>query len=81
MNKQQLLDIDNPTPQEWAAQQLLVRMSPTRLKEVDRVIREVYKTLYKTFAREMSVDDLSLVIQAALNLSQDKPVQDDLTIQ
>lgn len=77
MTKQQLLDKENPTPQEAVAQQLLMSTSMTRLKEIGRVIREVEGKLYKTTMKELPFKNVVQAVETATLLSQDITIEDE----
>lgn len=78
MNKQQLLDKENAQGKEWAAQQLLTRMSMTRLEAVRRVIGEITTLLYKTSARQMPYQDVADAVDLATKLSKGEVVDPEL---
>lgn len=67
MNKQQLLDKENPTPKEAAIQQLLIRGSKTSLEADRRVFSKVNEALYKSNMKELQFQEVvECISQAAL---------------
>lgn len=77
MTKQQLLDKENPTPQESVTQQLLMGTSMTRLKEIGRVLREVEIKLYRTGMKQLPFIEILKAVETATLLSQDVIIEDE----
>lgn len=77
MNRQQLLDIDNPTHEQAATQQLLMSTSMTRLEAIRRVFNEVDQKLYKTALKNMTFSAVNKAINAATKLAKDEEVPDE----
>lgn len=67
--KQEMLDKENPTPKEWAIQQLLIANSKTSLEEYRRVLKKIAQALYKTTARQLTLDDVMEAIEIAQKLT------------
>lgn len=79
MNKQQVLDIEQPTPEQWVLQQLLMSTSYTRLKEIDRCTKEILKKLFKTYAKNMPYEQVCNMIKLAIKLANDETLEDEKT--
>lgn len=75
MNKQQLLDKENPTTKEWVVQQLLIANSKTSIGEVNRTMRKIYNALYKTIARNLSLNDIYEAVDAATRLANGENIE------
>lgn len=74
MNKQQLLDAENPTPKVWATQQLVIRLSKTRLEAVRRVFKEVNEVLYKSATRNLTFADTYQAIEIATEVASGQDI-------
>lgn len=77
MNKQQVLDIDNPNYKEWAVQQLISRTSKTDMEAIRRVFKKVYEMLYKTQARELTYAEVYSCIDIAVKLLNDEKLTEE----
>lgn len=77
MNKQQLLDIDNPTDEQAAVQQLLMANSMTVLEATRRVMQRVIGQLPKTKLKELPFSTIVKAVDIATKLSQNETVEDE----
>lgn len=75
MNKQQMLDKENPTTQEWTIQQLLIQNSKTSLGELNRTMRKLTQAIYKTNARELSLTRIVEAVDIATKLANGESVE------
>lgn len=72
MNKQQFLDIENPTPFEWATQQLIINGSKTNMEAVRRVFSQINQQLYKTNAKQLTFQQVYNAVTLAANWLKDE---------
>lgn len=77
MNKQQLLDIDNPNDEQAATQQLLMANSMTVLEATRRVMQRVIGQLPKTKLKELPFSTIVKAVDIATKLSQNETVEDE----
>lgn len=77
MNKQQLLDIDNPNDEQAAIQQLLIANSMTVLEATRRVMQRVIGQLPKTKLKELPFSTIVKAVDIATKLSQNETVEDE----
>lgn len=76
MNRQQLLDIENPTHEQAAAQQLLMSTSMTRLEAIRRVFSEVDQKMYKTALKNLPFSAIVHAIDVATQLSKNETIEE-----
>lgn len=70
-----MLDKENPTTQEWAIQQLLIQNSKTSLGELNRTMRRLMQSLYKTNARALSLDRVIEAVDIATKLANGDSIE------
>lgn len=75
MNKQQFLDIENPTPFEWATQQLIINGSKTNMEAVRRVFSHINQQLYKTNAKLLTFHQVYNAVILAASWLKDENMQ------
>lgn len=72
--KQEMLDKENPTDKEWAIQQILIANSKTTLSEHRRVMKRLAQALWKTKARQLTMEEVMDAIDIAAKLLEtEKP--------
>lgn len=76
MNRQQLLDIENPTHEQAATQMLLTSTSMTRLEEIRRVLSELDKKLYKTALKNLPFSAIFNAVEVATKLSKNDETEE-----
>lgn len=76
MNRQQLLDIENPTHEQAATQMLLMSTSMTRLEEIRRVLNDIDKKLYKTALKNLPFSTIANAVDVAAKLSKDETIEE-----
>jgi hypothetical protein len=69
MNKQQLLDLDNPTEHQEAVQTILASNSKTNLEAVRRVLTALAKILFKSKFKQMTLQQIIDAVHDALKLA------------
>lgn len=69
MNKQQMLDLTDPTIKETVIQQLLIGGSKTSLEADRRVISKINKTLYKSTMKSIPLNELEEALEIAAILA------------
>lgn len=69
MNKQQLLDIDNPTTEQAVMQQLLTTGSKTSLESDRRVLDRLLKFLPKTKMKDLAFSKIATCVADAATLA------------
>lgn len=70
-----MLDKENPTTQEWAIQQLLMQNSKTSLGELNRAMKRLTQAIYKTKARELSLERIQEAVDMATKLSNGESIE------
>lgn len=75
MTKQEFLDQESNTPETWATQQLLTTISKTKISQIRRVISELHHTLYKSTARNISLDKLLGILTLAEQLEKNETIE------
>lgn len=58
MTKQEFLDKETDTNQEWITQTMLVNLTKTEIAIIRRAMDKVYNTAYKSWAREMPFEEM-----------------------
>lgn len=76
MNKQQLLDSTVATPGIVATQQLVIRMSKTKLEATRRAFKEVNETLYKTEWKQLPFAAIVEAVNVATKLASGETIED-----
>lgn len=69
MNKQQLLDKENPSIEEAAMQQLLIRGSKTSLEADKRTFNRINEALYKSNMKNLTFEQIYNCITTATQLA------------
>lgn len=65
MTKQEFLDQETKTNEEWVTQTVLVNLSKTDIAQIRRCLDKLYNTAYKSWARSMPFEEiLSCVLDA-----------------
>lgn len=69
MNRQQLLDLENPTVEQAAIQQLLISGSKTSLEADRRTLAKIHTALYKSNMRNLPFENIMSCVAQAANLA------------
>lgn len=75
MNKQQLLDKENPSTKEWVIQQLLIANSRTTLGEYHRMLKRVLQAVYRTIGRQLTFESICECMEIATKLQNGESIE------
>lgn len=77
MTKQEILDIETPTAEEWITQQLITGLNKTQLINAERSVMQMYQKAYKTAARELPFSVIVNALITATNIATNgtKPME------
>lgn len=74
--KQEFLDKEKPTQHEEIVQELLLRNTKTGLAKIGRAIKELNRTLYKSWMKEQQFENIYLCLEQAYKLASEKEATD-----
>lgn len=66
MKRQEILDMNPTNGFDWATQQFMISTSKTKLEQYKRTLAEMRKICYKTWALNLSLEELHSVVNTAL---------------
>lgn len=75
MTKQQFIDVENPTPFEWAVQRLLETESKTNIEAIRRVFSNINSKMTKTFAKNLTFQQMFNAVELAASWLKDENLQ------
>jgi len=76
MNKQQLLDLENPTPEQQLQQTLLANESKTSLEAIRRQVQAVYRRCQTTKMKQLPLENVLSSVVAAVELANGGETKD-----
>lgn len=75
--KQEFLDKETTTNEDWVTQVLLTTTSKKKVAEIGRALRHIHTVAYKSWARDLPLEKVLEAVEKAFKLMQSEKAEKD----